>query len=206
MVFLLKGFLIGFAVAAPVGPVGLLTIRRSIVHGKMMGFITGTGAALADAVFGAVAAFGIRAVTDFLTHPANAFELIGGALMIVLGVQAARSLPPAESKVSTETPNLLGAFGSTLVITLTNPMTILGFIAIFSGLKQHPYNSLTAVELTLGVFLGSVAWWLLLSHLATWLGNQLNGRGMRWINACAGLGVALLGVWQLARLASNATR
>src|SRR5947209_11123023 len=202
MEFLIKGIMIGFIVAAPVGPVGLLTIRRSLSHGQLLGFVTGLGAAAADGIFGAVAAFGLTAVTSFLTAHQEPLRLIGGIAMIILGVHAARtplSMPSDEQK--TEFLDLGGAFLSTLGITLTNPITIMGFAAAYSTLAAHPHNLLSATELTAGVFLGSAAWWVILSWFSVWWGTRMKPASLRWVNVAAGLSIAIVGFWQLAHAA-----
>lgn len=199
LLLFLQGIAVGFAVAAPVGPVGLLTIRQSLHHGRITGFVTGLGAATADAIFGFIAALGFTAVITFFTRHEPTLQLVGGLVMIVLGLHAARTKPPSGPGLA-EPPHLWTAYASTVAITLTNPMTILGFIALYSGLKLHPTGFVHVIDLTTGVFLGSTLWWLLLSAFAGWLGTKFNSVALHRINLVVGLAIAALGAWQLARL------
>jgi len=200
VLIVLEGLAIGFVVAVPVGPVGLLTIRQSLHHGRLTGFVTGLGAATADAIFGFIAAIGLTAVVAFLARHQTPLQLLGGAMMLALGVQAMRTRPPSATHAA-EPPDLRTAYVSTVALTLTNPMTILGFIALFTGLKVHPSGLPHVLVLTAGIFLGSTAWWLVLSSIAGWLGEKLDSARLRCINFAAGFAIAAFGVWQLLRLA-----
>jgi threonine/homoserine/homoserine lactone efflux protein len=196
----LEGLAIGFAVAVPVGPVGLLTIRQSLHHGRLTGFVTGLGAATADAVFGLIAAIGLTAVVAFLARHQAPLQIAGGIMMLAIGVQAMRSHPPTGTNAP-EPPDLRTAYISTVAITLTNPMTIIGFIALFTGLKVHPFGLPHVLILTTGIFVGSTIWWLILSSIAGWLGERIDSARLRFINIVAGLAIAVFGAWQLLRLA-----
>ena len=159
----LQGIIIGFAIAAPVGPIGVLCIRRTLAEGRASGFVSGLGAATADAVYGAIAAFGLTLITDFLLGGASWLRLVGGAFLLYLGVKTFLARP-AERAAEARGGGLLGAYASTFFLTLTNPTTILSFAAIFAGLGvAGADNALSAALLVLGVFLGSAAWWLILS-------------------------------------------
>lgn len=206
MEHVLKGFAIGFAVAAPVGPVGLLCIRRSILDGRVAGFVTGLGAATADAIFGLIAALGLSTVTAFLDRHATGFQLAGGLCLLAIGAATMRSRPPARENGSVHAANLPAAYASTIAITLTNPMTIAGFIGIFTGfgIGLGTTGAGQVSWLVLGVFLGSTAWWLLLSGCAGWFGKKIPDGGLHAINVGAGLAIAFFGVWQLAALALKA--
>ncbi|HTB80463.1 MAG TPA: LysE family transporter [Opitutaceae bacterium] len=199
----LKGFAIGFAVAAPVGPVGLLCIRRAILDGRLAGFVTGLGAATADAIFGLIAALGLTSVTTFLTSHATGFQLVGGLCLLAIGLATMRSRPPVRESGSVHAHNLTAAYASTIAITLTNPMTIAGFIGIFTGfgVGLGTTGAAQVSWLVFGVFLGSAAWWLLLSGCASWFGKRIPDNGLHAINVGAGLAIAFFGVWQLARFA-----
>lgn len=206
MEHIVKGFAIGFAVAAPVGPVGLLCIRRSILDGRLAGFVTGLGAATADGIFGLIAAIGLTTVTAFLHRHEVGFRLLGGLCLLLIGLATLRSRPPSRENGSVHARNLPAAYFSTVAITLTNPMTIAGFVGIFTGFGVG-LGTTGAVEvfwLVFGVFLGSTAWWLLLSGCANWLGRKIPDGGLHAINIGAGLAIAFFGVWQLAVLALKA--
>jgi threonine/homoserine/homoserine lactone efflux protein len=202
MQHLLKGLIIGFAVAAPVGPVGLLCIRRSLADGHLAGFVTGLGAATADAAFGLIAALGLTSVTAFLTGHAVLFELAGAAFLLAIGIATLRARPSERPAGSVHAANLPAAFISTLAITLANPMTIAAFIGIFTGfgVGLHTSGVLDAISLVGGVFLGSAAWWLILSSASGWFAKRIGHGGLRFINVIAGALITVFGVLQLLRL------
>ena len=168
-VIYLKGLVIGFSIAAPVGPIGVLCMQRSLERGRVVGLATGMGAAAADAVYGCVAAFGLAAFSAALMSGGNWLRGVGGLFLLWLGVQIFRS-HPADKAASAgggaqAGGSLLRAFASTFVLTLTNPMTILSFAAIFAGLGVG--TGATRWEsglLVAGVFCGSAAWWLTPVH------------------------------------------
>lgn len=187
---LLKGMGLGLAIAAPVGPIGLLCIRRSLTQGQLMGLVTGLGAATADGIYGSIAGFGLTAIADLLVSHAQTMQLIGGIFLCYLGFTTLRADPAAEAaKISSR--GLWGAYVSTLFLTLTNPATILSFIAIFAGLglvgtRQSWGTSLTLI---IGVFLGSALWWLCLSWGVTLFSQRLTPSRLRWLNRLAGAAI-----------------
>ena len=200
MGLLLKGIIIGFAIAAPVGPIGVLCIRRTLADGRLPGFVSGLGAATADAVYGAVAAFGLTLVTDFLMEGASWLRLIGGAFLLFLGIRTFFARP-AEHAAPARNGGLVGAYASTFFLTLTNPTTILSFAAIFAGLGVGSTNdALSAMLLVLGVFLGSALWWLVLSGTAGLFRAKLSAGGLRWVNRVSGTIIAAFGVLALSGL------
>jgi threonine/homoserine/homoserine lactone efflux protein len=204
----LQGFLIGFALAAPVGPVGILCIRRSITYGRLVGFLSGMGAAFADGIFGLVAALGITSITSFITRHETAFQLTGGLFLIVMGLATLRVQPPPAEGESGKTAGLSHAslpkiFLSTFLIAIINPATITATIGIFTGFAVDLRTSgfFQGLAIVLGVFLGSVAWWAILSTAAAALARRIGHGGLRFIDLSAGIFIALFGVWQLVRLA-----
>src|SRR5262245_59242809 len=200
MRFLWERLEIGFCVAAHVGPSGVLCIRRSLAEGMAIGLATGVGAATADAAYGAVAAFGLTAISDFLVGQKFWLGLIGGIFLCYLGVRTFISRP-AEQAANVQGRGLAGAYASTLFLTLTNPMTILSFIAVFAGVgfgTGHSY--VNASTLVLGVFLGSAAWWLILSIGVGALRSRVNANWMRAVNRLSGAVICAFGVYALSRL------
>lgn len=197
---LLKGLVIGFSIAAPVGPIGLLCIRRSLTDGRAAGFVSGLGAATADALYGLIAALGVTAVMNALVEQRAWLQLGGGAFLLYLGVATLRAKPAGTAVRTSAAPNLRAAYFSILALTLTNPMTILSFIGIFAGLGigASAGGARPACDLVFGVFLGSAAWWLLLSTAAGWLGRRLQHGGLRALHLASGLTIAAFGLWQLA--------
>lgn len=197
--FLLRGMLLGFSIAAPVGPIGLLCIRRTLTDGRLTGFVSGLGAATADLMYGCVAAFGLTAVTALLTGNAIWMRLIGGLFLLYLGAQTFRSAP-ATREASADARGLLGAYISTLLLTITNPLTILTFAAMFAalgaGITGGDYTR--GMLVAAGVFIGSAAWWLLLSGGVGLLRRRIDERWLRLINRASGAmiaGFGLLALW-----------
>ena len=202
----LRGLVIGFGIAAAVGPISVLTIRRTLASGFLVGLASGLGVAAADATYGAIAAFGITAVSDVLIGARRALGLIGGVFLVWLGVRTLRARPPTEPAVDAASNDplpgepaarrrdLASAFLSIYGLTMTNPMTILSFAAIFAGLGVSGSGPAGAVTVTLGVFLGSMAWWLVLTSAVTLLRGRITPRGLRLVNVGSGLLVAGFGV------------
>jgi threonine/homoserine/homoserine lactone efflux protein len=198
---LIRGLAIGVSIAAPVGPIGVLCIRRTLAEGRTLGLATGLGAAVADAVYGAVAALGLTAVSAALVGQQEWIRLIGGTFLLWLGITTYRSRPAGEAAAATGT-GLAGAFASTFALTLTNPMTILSFVAVFAGLGlgSGAGSALAALLMVAGVFLGSAAWWLALSTIVDRLRGRFDARGLTWVNRISGLVITAFGLIALASL------
>jgi len=204
--FLAKGAIIGFSLAAPVGPIGLLCIRRSLAEGRVVGLFTGLGAATADASYGAVAAFGLTAISGFLVSQRVWLGLFGGAFLCYLGVRTFRAVL-ASTAARERGRGLAGAYASTFVLTLTNPITILSFISIFAGLGLGVAPSAAAAgAVVAGVFLGSALWWLLLSHGVAMFGRRLGDGWMRSVNRVSGALIFAFGLYALAGAAGISWR
>jgi threonine/homoserine/homoserine lactone efflux protein len=186
--FLLRGLIIGFSIAAPVGPIGVLCIRRTLAEGRIHGLVSGLGAATADAIYGCIAAFGLTFISDFLISEQIWLRLIGGGFLCLLGVKTFLS-KPVEQAATIRLTGLFGGYASTFFLTLTNPMTILSFAAIFAGLgvgsSGEGYAS--AVVLVLGVFTGSALWWLVLSTSVSMFRRKFTPSGLQWINRISGM-------------------
>jgi len=174
----------------------LLCIRRSLAEGRAAGFVSGLGAATADALYGLVAALGLTAITHALLRYQPLLQLGGGAFLVYLGFATLRAKP---AKDAATTPATSGAhYLSTFALTLTNPMTILSFLGIFAGLGVGASGGVVAgCLLVAGVFFGSAAWWLLLSTAAGWLGRHLQDGGLRALNVFSGLVIGGFGSWPL---------
>ena len=196
--FLIKGIIIGFSIAAPVGPIGVLCIRRTLADGRVSGLVSGLGAAVADAVYGCIAGFGLTFVSGFLIGGQAWLRIVGGVFLCFLGIRTFLS-GPAEKAAPAAGRSLAGAFVSTFFLTLTNPMTILSFVGIFAGLgiagAGGDYGA--AGALVLGVFSGSALWWLLLSGSVGALREKVTPRGMQWVNRGAGAIIAAFGLLAL---------
>ena len=193
--YLARGLIIGFSIAAPVGPIGVLCIRRTLAEGRVSGLLSGLGAATADALYGVIAAFGLTYVSSILIGYQTWIRLLGGLFLCYLGLKTYFSRP-AERPAYAEGEGLFGAYASTLFLTLTNPMTILAFTAVFAGLgigsAAIDYGS--AGLLVLGVFCGSALWWLLLSGGVSLFRSKFSPRALGWVNNLAGLVILGFGV------------
>jgi threonine/homoserine/homoserine lactone efflux protein len=197
----LKGAVLGFSIAAPVGPIGVLCIRRTLADGWSSGIATGMGAALADGVYGAIAAFGLTAISGALVSQQMWIRLIGGAFMLWLGVRTFLS-PPADRAAAVSGSGLLGAFASTFVLTLTNPMTILSFVAIFAalGLAAGAATPTLAGLLVIGVVFGSLTWTTILTTSVGAFRGHFDAPRLRWVNRFSGVIIAGFGLLAIASL------
>lgn len=199
-VLFLKGLLFGFLLAASVGPMWVLCFRRTLDHGPLAGFVSGMGIAVADGFYGAVAAFGLTAISGVLLRYSFWIGLVGGLFLVYLAVQMLLSRPKLTSERSPPA-GLAKGFLATLGLTLANPPTILAFAAIFAGLGLvNDADYLTASMITLAIFLGSAAWWLILAGGAHWLRRHINERILRGINIVSGVTILGFALWQLAAL------
>jgi threonine/homoserine/homoserine lactone efflux protein len=199
---LARGIVLGFSIAAPVGPIGVLCIRRALTDGRRYAFVSGLGAATADALYGCVAAFGLSFVSNLLLSHQLWLRAIGGVYLCYLGLRTFMSRP-AEDHSASSAGTFIAAYSSTLFLTISNPMTILAFVAIFAGfgMTSSGGSYARAAMLVLGVFIGSVLWWLLLSGGVGILRSRLDLRGLWWINRLSGgiiLGFGLLALLSLA--------
>lgn len=194
--------MIGFSIAAPVGPIGILTIKRSLDHGPGAGFITGLGAATADAVYGCVAGFGIVVISNLLLGFQTWLLLAGGLFLCGLGISTLKQKSPEQAKDTPKFKGYIPSYLSAFFLTLTNPMTIMAFMAIFAelGLSAAPNGHAGALSLVIGVFLGSCLWWMILTLGVGQLKQRLNARALEGTNRAAGLVLLGFGAWALIRL------
>lgn len=196
--YLFEGLLVGLSIAAPVGPIGILTIKRTLTEGRTSGFTTGMGAAVADTVYGSIAAFGLTAISLFLLSIGFWLKWIGGLFLIYLGVKFFLS-KPATKEADVVSKGLLYNFVSTFFLTLTNPTTIFSFLGIFAGIglvsDKTDYGSSTT--LVAGVFCGSSLWWFILSSTVSLFQSRITPNVFVWINRFSGLLVFAFGIWAL---------
>lgn len=183
----IKGIILGFSVAAPVGPIGILCIRRTLEYGRLSGFVSGLGAAFADMLYAVIAAFGLTFISNVLTAGQDWLQLAGGVFLLYLGWKTFIA-KPRENLNQPVHKSLLNDFFSVFFLTVTNPMTILAFLGVFAalGFTTSSGNYLEASTLVLGVFLGSAAWWLMLSEGVTLFRRKVTGQVMQWINRISG--------------------
>ncbi len=197
-----RGFLIGLSIAATIGPMAVLCIRRTLAQGRLAGLATGLGVATADGCYGAMAGFGLAFISRFLLAQQVWLRLVGGLFLCYLGVKTMLAAP-ATRPASAGGATLGRAYLSALALTLTNPLTILSFAAIFAGLgagvrAEGGYGA--TVLLVLGVFAGSALWWVILTGVVAALRARVTPRGLRWINRASGAVILVFGVLALASL------
>lgn len=197
----IKGFLLGFSIAAPIGPIGILCIRTTIAQGFWAGFICGFGASTASALYGAIAGFGLTMVCDFLITHRLFIGLLGGLFLLYLGAMTLLS-KPMEPSTRSQHVSWTNIYGVTFLMTLINPMTILSYIAVFAGLGIEQNSCVSAWPMVLGIFLGSLCWWCILSGTISVFRTKLNTASMNIVNKISGLIILGFGVyilWSLAR-------
>lgn len=203
-------FWVGLSIAAPVGPIGLLVIQRTLRHGRVVGLATGLGAAVADAAYGAVGAFGVTALIATLQALRVPLALLGGGFLLLLAWRTWRSSAQALAAgpgaggaggaSGTAAPSLAAAFAGTLLLTLSNPATILSFIAIFGALAGSMQAAASPLVMVAGVLAGSALWWLLLSGAVAALRGRFDARAQAWVGRVSALMLAGFAAWQWAAL------
>jgi len=197
---ILKGLIIGIVIAAPVGPVAVLCIRRTLLQGHRAGLASGMGAVTADVIYGTIAAFGVAAIADLLLSHQDEMRLLGGSFLIVMGINTFFKAPPKAAG-----PPILGrlvrAYASAFLLTITNPLTIIGFTGIFAGFGLAGTDMSLSASWTLvaGVAIGAVLWWCGLTLTSGLLRHRLRADHLNWLNKLSG---ALIGACGAATLAS----
>ena len=183
------------------GPIGVLCIRRTLTDGRVSGLVTGLGAASADAIYGIVAAFGLVSISNFLIGGQTWLRLVGGIFLCYLGIRTLLA-KPSQDEASIQRTGLAGAYASTFILTLTNPLTILSFAAVFAGMglvsTDGDYGS--AVILVLGVFFGSALWWFILVGGVSFFRERFNASMLRWVNIISGVIITAFGLVALLSL------
>ena len=202
-----NGVAIGLAVAAPIGPVNLIVIRRTLRYGQLNGFLSGAGAATGDAIFAAIAAFGLTAAIELVIRYETALQIVGGFFLLALGIRTLVSQPHFDE---TTEENLSGAmaavFATTFFLTITNPATMLGFIAIFggvAGLADAGEDYEHAATVVLAVMAGSGLWWAGLSGFVSLFRQKMNDRLLAVVNRVSGGLIIIFGVVVLVRVACS---
>jgi threonine/homoserine/homoserine lactone efflux protein len=193
--FLLRGFVIGISIAAPVGPISVLCIRRTLAEGRLIGIASGLGGASVDAIYGCIAGFGLTFISNVLINQQAWLRLVGGLFLCYLGVKTLSAKPAKRAALSKES-GLVGAYASTFFLTLTNPMTILSFVALFAGLglASTGGNFGSAGALVLGIFLGSSSWLLILCSGVNVFRDKFDSHRLRWLNRISGAVISGFGL------------
>ncbi len=194
---------IGLSIAAPVGPIGLLVIQRTLQHGRLVGVATGLGAAVADAAYGAVGAFGVSVLINALQAARVPLALVGGGFLLWLAWRTWRAAPAQAGAALAAAPSLSASFAGTCLLTLSNPATILSFIAIFGALAGSLQAPASPLLMVAGVLAGSALWWLVLCGAVGALRSRFDARVQAWVGRVSALMLAAFALWQWAGLLAN---
>jgi threonine/homoserine/homoserine lactone efflux protein len=199
-VFFLKGLIIGFAMAVPIGPIGIMCIRKTLAEGHTRGLIIGLGAATADSMYGSIAAFGLTFISDMIAGQHFWVSLLGGGLLLFLGIRTFRA-KRKDPKIPSDNQGFWGSYVSAFLLALTNPVTIFAFVAVFAAFGLgYKLSIISACILVIGVFIGSCLWFLSLGYIATLFRNKLNAGGLTWVNRISGALIILSGIVALVSL------
>lgn len=195
----LKGWLVGFSIAVPLGPIGLLCLKHSLVRGLLCGLVAGLGVALADAVYGALAGYGVGMFAQLITTYHGWLQLFGSLFLLYLSFTVLRSNPKLETEKSTQ-EGLLRIFITMFTITLTNPMTLLCIAGAFVGLGVCTANegTMASVMVSSGVLIGSAAWWVILSGAFALIGTKVSENSVYWINKICGIAILCFSLFAFA--------
>ncbi|MCW8887148.1 MAG: LysE family translocator [Motiliproteus sp.] len=192
----IKGLVVGVSIAAPVGPIGVLCLQRSLTKGWRHGAVAGMGAAVADGVYGAMAAVGVVIVLQWLQPHIDLIKLTGGIFLCFLGWRTGWQPSSVIGKGVDCGKGYWREFFTTFLLTLANPLTILAFLAIFSSIGGLSDQS-SPWWMVLGVFLGSAIWWLVLALAAGSLKHCLSQESLGWINRLSASVLICFGAWAL---------
>ncbi|HSD62467.1 MAG TPA: LysE family transporter [Ignavibacteriaceae bacterium] len=200
LIIFLKGIITGFVMAVPIGPIGIMCIRRTLTEGRLRGLIIGLGAATADLLYGCIAAFGLTIISNTLVSQRVWIRLAGGVLLLYLGLRTFRK-KPTDPKIPINNSGIFRTYLTAFFITLTNPLTIFVFLAIFAALGLgSDLANFSASALVAGVFIGSALWFFLLSSVVTLFRKKLDLEGLGWVNKIAGILIIISGVIVMASL------
>ena len=190
----IRGLIIGLTIAAAVGPITLLVIRRTIDHGGLYGFASGLGVATADATYAGVAAFGLTAITSLLVSGHVLLGIVGGAVIAFMGYRTMISRPTGPAP-DAERPGMVGAFASIYALTMTNPLTIVLYAGVFAGIGLVAGSSFAdAAVITVAAWLGSTLWWVILCSFVAWVRGRVSTRAMLWVNRISGAALVAFGI------------
>ena len=196
--FAFRGYVLGLTIAAAVGPISLLVIRRTLEEGRLVGLVSGLGVATADATYGAIAAFGLGALSDVLVNARQVLGLLGGVFLLWLAWKTVRAQPTEAATVTQRRGGLAGAYLSILGLTLANPMTILSFGALFAGLGVTAGATADAALVVAGVLLGSTTWWIVLTTAVGAARSRVTPAWIHRINLVSGIVIGAFAIVAIA--------
>jgi len=195
-VLLIKGIIVGLLASIPLGPIGIICIQRTINKGKLSGFLSGMGAASADTVFAAIAGFSLSFIISFIQEQQVLFQAVGGLIVFGLGIKIFYTNPVKQlRRHKRKQNNLLEDYLSVLLVTITNPLAVFLFIALFAslGVVVEGENILLSLVATSGVFIGAILWWYILTTLVNIFRDKFRLKQLWWINKLSGAVIFTLG-------------
>lgn len=198
LIFIIKGILIGISVSAPLGPIGVLCIQRTLNKGFKSGFVSGAGAASADIIYAIIAGFSITFISDFLIEYQTYIRIIGGAFLILVGVRISISNPAKQiKKLRIKGNNFYKDYITSFLITVSNPITILAFGAFFAtfNMVSETTDKFSITVMIITVFSGSLIWWLSLIGIVTIFKKRIRLRNLLWINRITGVLIVLFAIF-----------
>jgi threonine/homoserine/homoserine lactone efflux protein len=193
---LIKGIIIGLLASVPLGPIGVICIQRTINKGQLSGFLSGMGAASADTIFAAIAGFSLTIIISYIEERHIIFQAVGGVIVLFLGIKIFYTNPIRQlRRHKRKKDNLIEDYFSILAVTITNPLAIFLFIALFASLGVVTGNSnpLLSLVTTGGVFIGASVWWYILTSLVNAYRKKFRLRQLWWINKISGAAIFTLG-------------
>ncbi|MEA3444066.1 MAG: LysE family transporter [Bacteroidota bacterium] len=203
LILIIKGLIIGISVSAPLGPIGIICLQKTLNKGVLTGFLAGMGAAFADTFYALIAGFGVSFISDFFVDQQFYLRGAGGALLIILGLKVfyTNTIKQVRRQRSSK-GNIFGDFISVFFLTISNPITIIVFGAIFAGigLAEEGANTYQAGIIVLGIFSGATLWWLTLAISINYFRHKIRLRSLWWINKIAGGIIAIIGLFFIVSL------
>ena len=196
LLYLFKSWMIGFAIAAPVGPIGMLCIKKTLKLGLRGALLVGLGAALADSMYGMIAALGLTAISHIMLDKASILKLVGGTFLLYLAYKEARS-ESTNNEAHVKSTSQIKLISEVFFLTITNPMTILSFISIFASIGTKTTSIIESVTMVLGIFLGSMTWWCLLGYVIAKIKHKLPKTWLtkiKWISCFILVGFGLIAI------------
>lgn len=193
----IQSVIIGLAIAAPVGPIGVLCIRTTVVNGILAGLAVGFGAAVADGVYAILAGIGLSMITNFLLDISPILKIVGGGFLLYTGIIIfLQKVHYSKARVVIR-KSYGRLFSSTFFLTLSNPMTILAFLGIISALEVETTSNKEFMTLIIGVLSGSILWWLFLVGTVSFVAKRLNATVLGYVNRASGIVIAVFGIYIL---------
>lgn len=199
LLYLLKAWMIGIAIAAPVGPIGMLCIKKTLELGIKGALLVGLGAALADSVYGLIAALGLTAISHIMIAGDTYLKLIGGIFLLYLAYKEAKS-NPSNKEAHVNDKNQIKLVGEVFFLTITNPMTILSFVGIFASIGTGSSSTLESIAMVVGIFLGSMTWWCILGATISKIKHKLP---KTWCERIKWISCFILGTFGLVAIFSS---